>query len=70
MWGNVSGGRHFVQMKFSLLALTYCPRCNNKGSLRKILWGLPDEEPDETKHVVGGCCISDNDPEHACTNCD
>ena len=24
-------------MKFSLLAVTDCPRCNTKGSLRKIL---------------------------------
>lgn len=31
---------------------------------------MPDKEPDETKYVVGGCCISDNDPEFACINCD
>jgi hypothetical protein len=31
---------------------------------------MPDKEPDKTKYVIGGCCISDNDPEFACINCD
>jgi hypothetical protein len=70
LWGNVSATSYLVEMKFSLLAVTDCPRCNTKGSLRKILWGMPDKEPDQTKYVVGGCCISDNDPEYACINCD
>ncbi len=31
---------------------------------------MPDKEPDESKFVVGGCCISDDNPEHACITCD
>jgi len=27
-------------MRFSKLAVTQCPQCNSKGSLRKILWGM------------------------------
>lgn len=70
LWGNVSPINYLVDMRFSKLAVTECPQCNSKGSLRKILWGMPENEPDESKYVIGGCCISENDPDYACINCD
>ena len=36
-----------------------CPACNTEGSLRKILWGMPDGPVDESTYVIGGCIISD-----------
>ena len=39
--------------------------------MRMILWGIPAEEPDPSKYVVGGCCVSPTgvDPTHECINC-
>jgi hypothetical protein len=68
--GNVSGRSYVEVMKFSLLATTHCPSCQTKGSLRKILWGMPEKEPDPSKYVLGGCCITGDDPGYACINCE
>ena len=68
--GIVSGRSYLADMKFSVLATTHCPQSKTVGSLRKILWGMPDKEPDASKYVIGGCCISDEDPDFACINCD
>ena len=70
LWGHVSARSYLLDMKFSVLAVTDCPNCLTKGSLRKILWGMPDGEPDDTKYVLGGCCITGDDPDFACINCD
>ena len=39
--------------------------------MRMILWGMPAEEPDPDKYVVGGCCLSPTgvDPTHECIKC-
>ena len=47
-----------------------CPICGNPGSIRKILWGMPNEEPDPSKYVTGGCCVPMFTPDYACIECD
>ena len=53
-----------------------CPACKSKTGLRKISYGMPmpplvPNGPliDESKYVLGGCCISDNDPTIKCIEC-
>ena len=51
-----------------------CPECGS-NNIAEILWGLPaftDELKkclDEGKVVLGGCCISDDDPRYQCNEC-
>lgn len=50
-----------------------CPKCLEVGSLRKILYGMPDPETfDFEKYAVGGCCMSPDgiDPDIKCGRCD
>jgi hypothetical protein len=46
-----------------------CPGCSTVGSLRRIIWGLPADDIDLEKFAIGGCCIPENPPELACTEC-
>ena len=48
-----------------------CPNCKAKGSIRQILWGMPEFPVDESKYSIGGCCVSPdgNDPTHECIKC-
>lgn len=63
-WGLfVSGQNYFRTMKT-------CPICNSKEGVREYLYGLPSEEPDPAKFVVGGCCFSDDMPDYKCINCE
>ena len=51
-----------------------CPSCNGKN-VAPILWGYPMETAEHTqalhekKIILGGCCISDNDPTWECADC-
>ncbi|QEH38599.1 hypothetical protein OJF2_72030 [Aquisphaera giovannonii] len=51
-----------------------CPRCGSR-KLATILWGLPafDDELerrlDAGEVVLGGCCVTDDDPVWECTEC-
>ena len=51
-----------------------CPNCG-KSSVAEILWGevlLTDEgwkNLEEKKIVLGGCCVTDNDPKYECNDC-
>ena len=51
-----------------------CPNCGSTN-IAEILWGLPafteklKERLDEGKVVLGGCCISDDDPKYECNEC-
>ena len=51
-----------------------CPSCNGKN-VAVILWGYPLETAEltkalhENKIILGGCCISDNDPTWECADC-
>jgi predicted RNA-binding Zn-ribbon protein involved in translation (DUF1610 family) len=47
----------------------FCPDCGQKNSLREIFYGLPDGPPDPTVYRLGGCCISEDDPELNCVHC-
>ena len=46
-----------------------CPACGTKGSIRKILWGMPSSDIEFEKYAIGGCCIPENPPEIACSEC-
>jgi len=52
-----------------------CPVCGS-SRIATYLWGMPDfsnkkiqNEIDEGKIIIGGCCISDDDPEYHCHEC-
>jgi hypothetical protein len=50
-----------------------CPECGQIGTLRKIIYGLPDPETfDFKKYAVGGCCISGDglDYDVQCRTCE
>ena len=52
---------------------TACPVCDETGTLREILYGMPDPETfDFERYAVGGCCISGDglDPDVQCRNCE
>ena len=51
------------------LSTASCPQCGEQGSLKKILYGMPGSDFDHEKYIVGGCVISDFDPEIGCTSC-
>jgi hypothetical protein len=49
-----------------------CLGCSGKGTLRKIVYGMPDPEHfDFEKYAVGGCCINGDgsDPDIRCKSC-
>lgn len=49
-----------------------CPRCGSKDVL-PIEYGYPDielaEDYHQSKIVLGGCCVTDNDPTRECRKC-
>lgn len=49
-----------------------CIACG--GKVVPILYGEPDEEGgaliDAKEMIMGGCCVTDNDPQWGCLNCD
>ena len=46
-----------------------CPTCNSRDGVREFLYGMPSEEPDPSKYVLGGCCFSDDRPDYRCIKC-
>jgi len=46
-----------------------CPDCGGQSGLREILYGLPDGPPDPKLFRLGGCCISEDDPNLTCVSC-
>lgn len=48
---------------------TYCPKCNERGLIRRIVYGLTPQELDGERFVFGGCGIGFNDPEIRCIGC-
>lgn len=50
-----------------------CPQCGAIGTMRQILYGMPDPEVfDFEKYAVGGCCINGDgsDPDIQCRSCE
>jgi hypothetical protein len=51
-----------------------CPVCKST-KIASYMYGMPAyseglmKEIDEGKIILGGCCISDNDPSFACMEC-
>ena len=48
-----------------------CPICG--GEVWEILYGMPTHEAyekrNETKTILGGCCITEHDPAWECIEC-
>ena len=54
------------------IKLLLCPECGQVGTLRTILYGMPDPEVfDFEKYAVGGCCMNGDgsDPDIRCKEC-
>jgi hypothetical protein len=54
------------------LKMLVCPECQQVGTLRKIVYGMPDPERfDFEKYAVGGCCMNGDgsDPDVSCREC-
>lgn len=49
-----------------------CPKCGE--SLIEIVYGMPGIELFEAEErgevILGGCCVSDDDPKYRCKKCD
>jgi hypothetical protein len=55
------------------LKMLVCPECGQIGTLRRIIYGMPDPEHfDFEKYAVGGCCMNGDgsDPDVSCRECD
>jgi hypothetical protein len=55
------------------IKLLTCPSCQQIGTLRKIIYGMPIYETfDFEKYAVGGCCMNGDgsDPDVNCRACD
>ena len=46
-----------------------CPTCNSP-EVKEIAYGFPSADFDFDRYVVGGCCITDNDPDFKCMKCE
>ena len=55
--------------KYVRLAAASCPSCREKGGIKKIVFGMPGADFDFDKYIVGGCCVTEKDPEIGCVNC-
>lgn len=50
-----------------------CPECGQIGTLRKIIYGMPDPDSfDFEMYAVGGCCMNGDgsDPDVSCRECE
>ena len=51
-----------------------CPKCGSTN-IARYLWGMPSFTPDlqeeikQGKIILGGCCITEQDPQYHCNNC-
>ena len=63
-------GKLIVKSQIRIGKFTFCPKCNEMGKIKEILYGMPSEDYSQDKYVLGGCCIEENDPEIQCTACD
>jgi hypothetical protein len=46
-----------------------CPVCDSLSGVREFIYGMPDNEPDASRYVLGGCIITDEMPDYRCLNC-
>jgi len=43
--------------------------CGASGSILEIVYGMPGSDFEFDKNIVGGCCVTDNDPDIGCKEC-
>ena len=49
----------------------HCPQCKSKNTV-PIVYGLIDDfgqDEDEGDYELGGCGVTDNDPDYSCKDC-
>jgi len=47
-----------------------CPKCQQRGLLRELLWGMPSDDFDHEKYALGGCVLpSPWPPDVRCSGC-
>ena len=47
----------------------HCPQCKSKNTV-PIVYGLIDDfGQDEGDYEIGGCGVTDNDPDYSCKDC-
>lgn len=46
-----------------------CPRCGAVGHIKRILWGMPSNDVDLSRFIIGGCLIDENESEVGCEQC-
>jgi hypothetical protein len=46
-----------------------CPVCHSPEGVREFLYGMPSEEPDPSRYVLGGCTFSEDAPDYRCIKC-
>lgn len=51
------------------LSTSSCPSCGGIGSLKKIVYGMPNSDFDFERYIVGGCCVTKRHPEIGCIKC-
>ena len=70
--GEFYGGVMTIKRRKRINGLV-CPGCSEIGTLRKIIYGMPDPESfDFEKYAVGGCCMNGDgsDPDLRCKSCE
>jgi hypothetical protein len=70
--GEFYGGAMTTKRRKRINGLV-CPGCSEIGTLRKIIYDMPDPESfDFEKYAVGGCCMNGDgsDPDISCRECD
>jgi hypothetical protein len=46
-----------------------CPVCDSLDGVREFIYGMPSDEPDPTKYILGGCSYSEDMPDFRCIKC-
>jgi hypothetical protein len=46
-----------------------CPVCKSIEGVRAYIYGMPSQEPNPAKYVLGGCLIFDDMPDFKCLKC-
>lgn len=46
-----------------------CPKCGSSAGFPELIYGLPDKPEEDAKVVLGGCCITGQDPTSTCIEC-
>jgi hypothetical protein len=50
-----------------------CPKCSSSKGVIKIVYGMPApdivDKAEDGKIMLGGCCVTDDDPDWHCKEC-